>query len=241
VGEPDSARRQRRLFVAGHTSPVIAQETGMTDRTDTRVALYGGSFDPIHNGHLIVARAVVETLGLDRVIFLPSARPPHKSAEDLTPPLHRSAMVKLAIENEPLFEFSAFEMETHASRTGPSYTIDTVVHFRSLYGVDTRLYWIIGADSLPELTTWRRVAELIDTCTIITARREGCGEVDWDRLRQRLNDEQIAALQAGITATPTIQISSTDIRERLRLGRSIRYLVPDAVCVYIERHRLYTT
>lgn len=213
----------------------------MTDRNDTKVALHGGSFDPIHNGHLIVARAVAETLGLNRVVFLPSARPPHKTAEDLAPPLHRSAMVKLAIENEPLFEFSGFEMETDASRTGPTYTIDTVAHFRSLYGPKAHLYWIIGADSLSELITWRRIAELVDACAIITAHREGCGDVDWDRLRERLNEEQMASLRTGITATPNIQVSSTDIRQRLRLGRSIRYLVPDAVRVYIEQHRLYTT
>ena len=200
-----------------------------------RVGLYGGSFNPIHHGHLIVARAVAERLRLDRVILLPSARPPHKGDRKLLDAQHRAAMVKLAIEGEPLFEFSDFDL----IRDGPSYTIDTVTHFGELLVAKVELHWIIGADSLAELTTWYRVPDLVNACRIITAARPGWDAIDWTPLRAVLSDAQVAALQAGILPTPPIDISSTDIRRRVREGRSIRYLVPESVRLYTERNALY--
>lgn len=200
-----------------------------------RVGLYGGSFNPIHNGHLIVARAVAEQVGLERVMLLPSVRPPHKGDGQLLDARHRAAMVKLAIEGEPLFEFSDFDL----TREGPSYTIDTVMHFRESLGPQAELHWIIGADSLSELTTWHRVRDLVDACRIVTAARPGWDAIDWTPLRAILGDAQVAALQAGVLATPRIDISSTDIRRRERDGQSIRYLVPDSVRLYIERNALY--
>lgn len=204
-----------------------------------RLGLFGGSFDPIHCGHLIVARAVAEQLDLERIIFLPSARPPHKEREHLADPAHRARMVKLAIEGELLFEFSDFDL----AREGPSYTIDTVMHFRELLGPRAVLHWIIGADSLAELTSWHRAAALIDSCRIVTAVRSGWlnPDVHWDwaTLRKTMSAEQIAKLQAGVVETPVIEISSTDIRRRAGQGKSIRYLVPDGVRLYIEKHTLY--
>ncbi len=101
-----------------------------------RVALYGGSFNPIHHGHLIVVRAIAERLALHRVIFLPSAAPPHKLGEPLADPMHRAAMVRLAIKHEPLFDFSDYDL----TRDGPSYTIETVNHFRGMGGFDVELF-----------------------------------------------------------------------------------------------------
>lgn len=203
--------------------------------TVERVGLYGGSFNPIHHGHLIVARAVAESLRLDRVILLPSAHPPHKGDRKLLDAGHRAAMVKLAIEGEPLFEFSDFDL----TRNGPSYTIDTVTHFSELLGARVELHWIIGADSLAELTTWRRVSELVDACRIVTAARPGWDNIDWTPLRKVLSDAQVTALESGVLPTPRIEISSTDIRRRIREGLSMRYLVPDSVRLYIERDALY--
>lgn len=200
-----------------------------------RIGLYGGSFNPIHNGHLIVARAVAEHLQLDRVFLLPSARPPHKGDRKLLDAPHRAAMVKLAIEDESLFEFSDFDL----TRDGPSYTIDTVTHFGKLLGPHMELHWLIGADSLAELTTWHRISDLVDACRIVTAARSGWDTIDWAPLRTVLSDAQIAALQTGVLQTPRIDISSTDIRRRVREGRSIRYLVPGAVQEYIETRALY--
>lgn len=201
----------------------------------TRIGLYGGSFDPIHNGHLIVARAIAERLGLERVIFLPSATPPHKPEEELLDPAHRAEMVKLAIQDEPSFEFSDFDL----TRSGPSYTIDTVMHFRRLLGRDADLHWIIGADSLPEIITWYRASALVDACHVITAARGGWEQIDWNEFRKALSESQIAGLEAGVLDTPVVEIASTDIRRRIREGRSIRYLVPETVRSYIAEHGLY--
>lgn len=200
-----------------------------------RVGLYGGSFDPIHLGHLIVARAVAEELDLERVIFLPSADPPHKQGQQLADAKHRAEMVALAIAGEARFEFDGFDM----TRAGPTYTLDTVLHFRDRLGADVGLYWIIGADSLRELGSWHRVAELVEACTMVTAGRAGCEEGDLEGLRGRLSAEQIEKLRRGWVATPRIDISASDIRGRVQRGGSIRYLVPESVGAYILRHGLY--
>lgn len=199
------------------------------------IGLYGGSFDPIHHGHLIVARAVAERIGLARVIFLPSARPPHKPAEGLAEPVHRAEMVKRAIAGEPVFDFSDFDL----TRRGPSYTIDTIRHYRAELGEDVELCWIIGADSLPELSMWYRVSGLVDQCRVITAARPGWTGLEGPALRGSLSEEQITKLRAGVVQTPMIEISSTDIRRRVRTGQSIRYLVPEPVRSYIELHQVY--
>ena len=200
-----------------------------------KVGLYGGSFDPIHNGHLIIARAVAEGLGLERVVFLPSAKPPHKSSDTLASPADRTKMVRVAIEPESGFEFSDFDL----TRVGPSYTIDTVVHFRKEFGADVALSWIIGADSLAELPAWHRVGELVDECQIVTAARPGSTRIEWDGLLSRLSHDQVTRLRAGLMETPLIDISSSDIRRRVRQGRSIRYLVPDPVHAHIAAESLY--
>lgn len=200
-----------------------------------RIGLYGGSFNPIHCGHLIAARAIAEQLDLERLIFLPSASPPHKPEQGLLDPVRRAEMVELAIADDPVFELSDFDL----TREGPSFTIDTVAHFRQLFGPDAALHWIIGADSLAELTTWHRVSALVDACRIITAVRGGCEPIAWDQLRGSLSEAQTASLRAGLLETPAIEISSTDIRWRIRQGRSIHCLVPDPVLTYIAQHGLY--
>jgi len=200
-----------------------------------RIGLYGGSFDPIHHGHLIIARSVAEQLGLTRVILLPSAQPPHKGTQALSPAEHRGAMTEAASADEPLFELDAHDL----LRGGPTYTVDTVAHFRNRFGDADELYWIIGADSLAELTLWHRTADLVDACQVVTARRVGGPAPDWDQLRQMLTAGQVEKLRAGLVDTPVIDISATEVRQRVRAGRSIRYLVPEAVRAYIEAHQLY--
>ncbi len=202
-----------------------------------RIGLFGGTFDPIHFGHLIVARSAAELLGLERVIFLPSVRPPHKTDERLTEASHRAAMVRLAIEGEPGIEFNDYDL----NRPGRTYTIETVQYFQSLFGQASEMYWIIGSDSLTELGGWRRAAELVDLCRIITASRGGASVSGLDRLRNVLTEPQIEKLHRGILPTPVIDISSTDVRRRVNEGRSIRFLVPESVRAYIESHGLYRT
>ncbi len=199
------------------------------------IGLYGGSFDPLHIGHLIIARAVAERLDLQRVVFLPSATPPHKTLHTLADPAHRAKMVESAIAGEPIFEFSDYDLK----RAGPSYTIDTVNHFGKLFGSEVELYWIIGADSLVEFAQWHRASELVDTCQVITAVRAGWEQTEWDKLRSTFSEALVTKLQTGVLETPVIEISSTDIRERIRQGASIRHLVPDSVRAYINEHGLY--
>ena len=201
-----------------------------------KVGLFGGSFDPIHHGHLIAARAVGEWAGLSRVVFLPCRQPPHKHENDLLDGAHRGEMVKLAIADEPLFSFSDYDL----TRQGPSFTIDTVRHFRAELGRDAELCWIIGADSLRELPTWRCVTELVEECRIITAARPGWTTDVWDDLRQTFTDEQIARLRSDVVETPLIDISATDIRRRISSGRSVRYLMPEEVISYVRENNLYS-
>ncbi len=199
------------------------------------VVLFGGSFNPIHNGHLIVARSVAEQLGAARVVLIPAANPPHKNSADLADAADRLEMVRLAVRAEPGWEVSDCELH----RAGPSYTLDTVAHFRREIGGGAELCWIIGADSLTELVSWYRIEELVEMCRIVTAARPGWERPDLDVLRARLTPAQIARLAADVLDTPRIDIAATDIRRRVREGRSIRYLVPDAVEAYIRKRTLY--
>jgi nicotinate-nucleotide adenylyltransferase len=198
-------------------------------------ALFGGTFDPIHHGHLIAARAVAERLGFQRVVLVPSAQPPHKRGRELTPAADRLAMCGLAISGEPLFEVSDLEIR----RPGLSFTILTIEAFRAQVGPDVPLAWIIGGDSLPELHTWYRAGELVEACRIVTAVRPGHETSDLQGLRRVLSAGQIERLLSDVITTPRIDISSTDVRGRLRDGRSVRYLVPDAVIDYAAARDLY--
>lgn len=200
-----------------------------------RIALYGGSFDPIHFGHLIIARAVAEKIAAARVLLLPTASPPHKDANNLTPARHRATMIRLAIEGDPLFELNDFDM----SRPGKTYTVDTIRHFRSHHNSNTELCWIIGADSLAELNDWYEVETLVDLCRIVTAARPGWDNPSLEHLRAKLSVSQIERLRRDVLETPRIDISATMIRERVRANQTIRYLVPEPVCSYIRRNKLY--
>ncbi len=200
-----------------------------------QVLFFGGSFDPIHHGHLIVARFVAEHRGIARVILVPSASPPHKQHRRLTAPADRLAMCQLAVADEPLFEVTDWEV----GRPGPNYTLDTVTHYRQTLDPDNELCWLIGMDSLLELESWHRAAELVDLCTIVTTARPGCAPPDAAALGRRFSPPQIARLLQNVVAGPRVDIAGTDIRARVRAGRSIRFLTPDAVCRHITEHGLY--
>lgn len=201
----------------------------------TGIALFGGTFDPIHHGHLIVARAVVELLDYERVVFIPSPNPPHKIGRDLSDAVHRLQMARRAIEGEPRFEVSDIEIR----RPGLSYTILTVESYRQAVGPDVPLAWVIGADSLPELHGWYRIRELVEGCRIVTAGRPGYAVPDLTLLERTLSPAQMARLRRDVLATPAIDISATCVRRRVRDGLSIRYLVPESVRAYIEEQGLY--
>lgn len=200
-----------------------------------RLLLFGGSFDPVHHGHLIVARHVAEVLDLDRVVLIPCATPPHKPARQLAPAVDRVAMCRAAVRGEPLFEVSDWE----TAQAGPNYTLLTVRHFRE-QRADAAIYWLLGLDSLRELDSWYRAEELADACTLVTAARPGFVRPRAEELGGRFTALQTGRLLDHIVPGPEIDISATEIRARVRAGRSIRYLVPEAVAEYIEARGLYT-
>ncbi len=198
------------------------------------ILLFGGSFDPIHHGHLIVCRAAAEQLGVSRVVLVPSAQPPHKRGQSLAPPQDRLEMCRLAVRGDPLIEVSDWEL----CQPGPNYTLYTVQHFRSI-APSERICWLLGMDSLRDLPSWHRVSELADACTLVTARRPGVPTPDDALLRALLGDARVEVLRKSILETPWLEISATHVRERVRAGRSIRYLCPDSVCDHILARRLY--
>ena len=200
-----------------------------------KVLLFGGSFDPIHLGHLIVSRFAAEALGIERVMLIPGASPPHKQAHRLGPPEERLAMCRLAVADDPGFAVSDWEV----GQKGPNYTLLTVRHFLAELGADAQVHWLIGMDSLPELGTWYRVAELVESCTIVTAARPGYDDPDLSRLTGVLSPAQIEGLKRNILESPRIDISATEIRARVRADRSIRYLVPERVRRHILESGLY--
>jgi nicotinate-nucleotide adenylyltransferase len=182
-----------------------------------RIGILGGSFDPIHHGHLILARAAREELGLDRVVFIPAHASPHKTGDFSTTGEERLAMVRLAVAGEEGFELSDIEL----LRPPPSYTVDTLRELRNAHPND-ELVLLIGADNVAKFDTWREPDEIRRLAKIAVLDRANHGiPPGWPVVRR------------------LVDISSTDIRARVAAGRSIRYLTPDSVCDYIASHGLY--
>ena len=183
-----------------------------------KLGFYGGTFDPIHHGHLILAREAVERLKLDRLVFIPNARSPHKQGSAPAPDDLRVAMIRAAIEDEPLFDLEDMEI----SRSGVSYTIDTILALRERHGDGAQFFYLIGEDNIEALSTWRRIDELEKMVTfVVLCREENATPYPYQTIRRR------------------IDISATEIRKRVASGASIRYLVPDQVHELILRNHLY--
>jgi nicotinate-nucleotide adenylyltransferase len=191
-----------------------------------KIAIMGGTFNPIHYAHLLSAEEVRDGLNYDKILFIPSARPPHKEPRDIIDPEHRYQMTLLATASNPDFEVSRIELD----RVGPSYAIQTIKELQAFYGSDTKLAWIIGADSLIEFKIWRDFDELLDICHFIATTRPNYSldDVPSD-LRGRVEFFSITG----------VDISATEIRRRIRQKRSIRYMLPRPVLEYIECHQLY--
>lgn len=189
---------------------------------------FGGSFNPIHNGHLRCCREVARARKYARVLLIPSAQPPHKSgALELASAEDRATMCRVATEGKPLFEVSDIELH----RSGPSYTIDTV---QSLKAAGHReVSWLIGADMLMLLPMWHRSRELIREANMLVMNRPGCA-IQWDELPQ-----EFRGLQANVVEAPLLDISATEIRQRIREGKSVEGLLPEAVIRYINEKGLY--
>ncbi|HWF38430.1 MAG TPA: nicotinate-nucleotide adenylyltransferase [Candidatus Acidoferrales bacterium] len=225
---------------AGHKSPGGVQRRA--------VALFGGTFDPIHAGHIAVAQAAQKRFHLDAIYFIPSARPPHKAKLSLTPFVHRYAMVALACADHASFVPSIAEAEMDGATPRVYYTIDTVRRFHRDHS-NNHLYFIVGADQFLELPTWKNYETLLDICDFIIASRPG---FKLDALRLVIPPEKLARETASyaqtillrksavhLLTTVSSHVSSTEIRDRLDENKSIHGLVPDRVEEYIQGQALY--
>jgi nicotinate-nucleotide adenylyltransferase len=197
----------------------------------TGVGVMGGTFDPIHLGHLAVAEEAREVLGLERILFVPAGRPPHKAADEVTSVEHRLAMVELAIADNPAFELSRIEVD----RPGPSYTVDTL---EALAAGGEPVTVILSAETLAELPTWHEPWRLFEAARVAVAPRWGYPAPDpgWLAATFPGREDRVTYLEG-----PRLGVSSTALRARVAAGRSIRYLVPQTVAAYIAANNLYTT
>lgn len=198
-----------------------------------RIGLMGGSFDPIHYGHLVLAEEMRTRLSLDKVIFIPVGQAPHKSAPKMTGRRQRYEMVMLATLDHPHFEVSSIEID----RPGVTYTFETVSQIIQDASPQDEFYFIAGADALMDLDSWRSVDTLLKMVTFVGAARPG---TDQGALLEKIEDLRVK-YQARIMLAelPELDISSTDLRKRVNEGLSLRYLMPESVALYIHKHRLY--
>lgn len=198
-----------------------------------KVGILGGTFDPIHCAHLILAEHAWEQFRLDTVLLMPNAEPPHKENQEITPAFHRSRMVQLAIEDNSHLKLSNFELE----REGPTYTADTISLLCREHP-ECKYYFILGADSLFYIDKWYHPEQILENATIIAAVRGDAQQKDLQKqiavLKERCPSSQIEILD-----TPHIEISSTMIRENIRQGKTIKYYVPKDVEKYIYQQKIY--
>lgn len=196
-----------------------------------KYGIFGGSFNPIHYGHLMICEYIKEEMGLDKVIFIPTGNPPHKdlgvSAED------RYEMVKLAISPNPDFEISDIE----TTRVNLSYTVDTIRELKKIYK-EEKLYFLIGLDSLFQLKTWKKIGDLSQEIEFVVALRPGY--IDKEEINREIDFlRENFGTKINLIKTPLYEISSTDLRDRIHEGKSLRYLIPKKVLDYIEESGFY--
>jgi nicotinate-nucleotide adenylyltransferase len=202
------------------------------------IGVLGGTFDPIHMGHLVVAEEARIKLGLREVLFVPAGQPWLKLDRNITQAVHRVEMVRRAIDTNPHFKLNTLEVE----RPGPSYTVDTLTMLRKQLGSAASLFFILGRDTLAELPLWKEPEKLVQLCRLVVAPRsvlsevEGSSSKDFKHLQAEIPGLMDKVIQLDM---PVIGISSSGIRQRLAQGLSIRYLVPEGVGEYILEHELY--
>jgi nicotinate-nucleotide adenylyltransferase len=200
-----------------------------------RIALFGGTFDPIHLGHTVVTAAAADCIGAHKVIFIPAKRSPLKGRLPEASDGHRLNMIRLAIKQDHRFELSDFELD----KAEPSYTIDTVRHFRAAYGDEAAIYWLVGADSIADLPQWYRITDLIDDYNLAVMFRAGCSRPDFTEFENLWGRARVEKLQRNVIPTPLIDISSTEIRHRLATGQDVSDMLAPEVADYIEKHHPY--
>ena len=197
-----------------------------------KIALFGGTFDPVHLGHTTVAADAAGHIGAEKIVFIPAKRSPLKGFFPKAGDSDRLKMIALAIADNENFEVSDCELR----RSDPSYTLETVRRFQVDYGDETSIYWLIGADSIGELQLWFGITELIDECGIAAMYRAGCEPPDFTKFGDIWGSDRVDKLQRNIIKTSLVDISSTEIRSRLSAGGDVSDMLHPAVADYIYRH-----
>ncbi|WZL71566.1 nicotinate-nucleotide adenylyltransferase [Clostridiaceae bacterium 35-E11] len=204
-----------------------------SNKEHKKIGVMGGTFDPIHYGHLVIAEQIRCEYDLEKVVFIPAGIPPHKSSLEVTNSKHRYFMTLLATITNPYFEVSKIEIESNEV----SYTIHTIEKLKKIYREDTDIYFITGVDAICELDTWKDVGSLSKLCKFIAATRPGLELLQVDAKIKDLQDKYNAFIRK--IDLPALAISSTDIRNRVRENQSIKYLLPEPVEYYIYKNSLY--
>ena len=201
-----------------------------------KIGIMGGTFNPIHHGHLVTAQEALDQFGLDEIIFIPTGDPPHKVEDLLADAEDRYLMTVIATSSNDSFFVSRIEIDRH----GKSYTIDTVKELRKIYGKGSELFFVTGADAILEILTWKNTDEIVTLAKFIAATRPGYDLSRIEDLRSTLfRSEREACAGISIMEIPALAISSTNIRKRIKENRPINYLVPEGVNNYIIKHGLY--
>jgi nicotinate-nucleotide adenylyltransferase len=200
-----------------------------------KIGILGGTFNPIHIGHLTIAEHACDELGLNRLLIIPAAIPPHKQGEKIVEAGHRLEMVKLATRDNQKFEISDIELK----RQGVSYSVETLRIIQAKVKVLSEYYLIVGSDMVGDLDTWKEIDKLIEMCTFVVAVRPGFKKKNWKQMGVNLPESIRDKVLQHTLENPMVEVSSTDIRRRVREGKSIRHMVPKAVEEYIIRQGLY--
>lgn len=197
--------------------------------------MFGGTFDPVHLGHTIVAVSALESLDAEKLIFIPAQCSPLKTFLPQASGEDRVEMLRLAVHSQPKFRVSTYELD----KSRPNYTLETVRHFKQEFDDKASIYWLVGADSIDELPRWYKIAELIDECSLCVMYRGGCEPPNFSRFEGLWSKARIEKLQDNVIATPLIDISSTEIRAKLAKGEDVSGMLAPQVAEYIRRHNLY--
>ena len=195
-----------------------------------RIGILGGTFNPVHYGHLVIASEVRDRLKLDKVIFVPAGKAPHKKVKGATPD-ERYEMVSLAIKGNPSFAVSPIEIEESKIVNRPTFTLETIREFIKIYRNRGKVYFIVGLDEMLEISTWKEPKKLLELCKFVVVTRPG--------YELRKLDKRIASKVITIKV-PGLEISASDIRKRIKAGKPIKYLLPQSVEEYIRKKRLYS-
>ncbi|MBN2183359.1 MAG: nicotinate (nicotinamide) nucleotide adenylyltransferase [Sedimentisphaerales bacterium] len=203
--------------------------------TSKRTALFGGTFDPVHVGHTVVAAAAAEHIGAEKVIFIPAKRSPLKDNLPRASDVDRFNMISLAIEDDEKFGVSDCELK----RQSPSFTLDSVRRFQAELGGKASIFWLIGADGISELSRWYKIEELIDECSLSVMYRAGFEKPDFEKFLPLWGRRRVEKLRENIIPTPLVDVSSTQVRQRLASGLDVAQMLHPKVLIYIRENNLY--